>query len=230
LKGAIDTRIAEEQARQAKQQHQVKPTPRRRLQPQDGSTARVASQRRDSSATPTGRTNNPDPADFEPDFAIGGDESAPISRTATPLPEVTTNGNQEKPTPANTADGDDQPQSTEVHSESKEKEPASEKPPVTLQDLPAEVKARLRKLDKLENKYAELLKAYRAAHARVQTIEPFEATLRENTPLTSIAEPTALTEYLTQLNTKSGMVLDELKRVSGERDEYKVQRRPTLQS
>ena len=89
-----------------------------------------------------------------------------------------------------------------------------------LQDLPIEVKQRLKRLDKLESKYGELLKAYRAAHARVQAIEPFEATLRENTPLTSIGDPSALAEYLTQINTKSGMVLDELKRVSSERDDF----------
>lgn len=67
----------------------------------------------------------------------------------------------------------------------------------------------------------ELLKAYRAAHSRVLSIEPFEAALRENTPLTSIAEPKALTEYLNQMSLKSDMVIDELKRVTTDRDDYK---------
>ena len=56
------------------------------------------------------------------------------------------------------------------------------------------------------------------AHARVLTIEPFETTLRENTPLTSINDPKALVEYLNQVNLKGDMVLDELKKVSNERD------------
>jgi len=67
----------------------------------------------------------------------------------------------------------------------------------------------------------ELLRSYRVAHARVLTIEPFETSLRENTPLTSISDPKALVEYLNQVNLKGDMVLDELKRVSSERDTYK---------
>lgn len=67
----------------------------------------------------------------------------------------------------------------------------------------------------------ELLRSYRVAHARVLTIEPFETSLRENTPLASISDPQALVEYLNQVNLKGDMVLDELKRVSSERDTYK---------
>ena len=65
------------------------------------------------------------------------------------------------------------------------------------------------------------MKSYRVAHARVLLIEPFENSLRENTPLTSINDPAALVEYLNQTNLKGDMVLDELKRVSTERDKYK---------
>lgn len=67
----------------------------------------------------------------------------------------------------------------------------------------------------------ELLRSYRIAHARVTAIEPFENTLRENTPLTSINDPGAFVEYLNQLNLKGDMVLDELKRVSAERSTFK---------
>lgn len=106
-----------------------------------------------------------------------------------------------------------------------------------------EVRVKLRRLEKLEPRYqgmrfmgdyvskplltmswscyAELLRAYRIAHARVLSIEPFEAALRENTPLTSIGDPKALTEYLNQISLKGDMVLDELKRVTGDRDEYR---------
>jgi chromosome segregation ATPase len=68
---------------------------------------------------------------------------------------------------------------------------------------------------------AELLRSYRIAHARVTAIEPFEISLRENTPLTSINDPGALVEYLNQLNLKGDMVLDELKRVSVERTAFR---------
>jgi len=55
----------------------------------------------------------------------------------------------------------------------------------------------------------------------VLTIEPFETSLRENTPLTSIGDPKALVEYLNQVSLKGDMVLDELKRVSNDRDAFK---------
>ena len=55
----------------------------------------------------------------------------------------------------------------------------------------------------------------------MSTIEPFETTLRENTPLTTISEPGALVEYLNQLHLKGDMITDELKRVSKDRDSYK---------
>jgi chromosome segregation ATPase len=88
-------------------------------------------------------------------------------------------------------------------------------------DISTKVRIKLRKAERLEAKYHELLGAYRVAHARVQTIEPFEASLRENTPLTSINDPGALLEYLNQMTLKSDMVLDELKRVAAERDNYR---------
>jgi chromosome segregation ATPase len=89
------------------------------------------------------------------------------------------------------------------------------------EELPTEVRVRLRKMDRLESRYQDLLKAYRTAHVRVSLIEPFEASLRENTPLTSIQDPRALVEYLNQINLKGDMVLDELKRVTSERDDFK---------
>lgn len=66
-----------------------------------------------------------------------------------------------------------------------------------------------------------MLKSYRTAHARVLSIDHFENALRENTPLTSINDSAALVEYLNQINLKSDMVLDELRRVSSERDTFK---------
>lgn len=66
-----------------------------------------------------------------------------------------------------------------------------------------------------------MLRSYRIAHGRATSIEPFERALRENTPLTSIRDPDALIEYLNQLNLKGDMVMDELKRVSTEKEDLK---------
>lgn len=78
--------------------------------------------------------------------------------------------------------------------------------------------------------HVELLKSYRVAHARILTIEPFEAALREITPLTSISDPAALVEYLNQENLKGDMVKEELKRVSTERDNFKAELAQTKES
>ena len=99
--------------------------------------------------------------------------------------------------------------------------PRSASPAMRSTELPIEVRTKLRKLDRLEGRYQELLKAYKSAHTRVQQIEPFEASLRENTPLTSINDPSALVEYLNQTSLKTDMVVDELKRVSTDRESQK---------
>ncbi|EXJ55812.1 hypothetical protein A1O7_08742 [Cladophialophora yegresii CBS 114405] len=229
LKGAIDSRIAEEQARQrqaALSAQQAPRTPaRRRPQTQDGGSQRTASRRRDQQAS--GSTEKgPDPSEFEPEFAIGTDESAVPSRVATPQPEALDkekDQEKEKELPA-PEDGQLTPNVTEA-ADSKVSETNGTTNPTAghlrPQDLPTDVRVRLRKLDRMESKYADLLKAYRVAHARVQAVESFEASLRENTPLTSINDPNALVEYLNQINLKTDMVVDELKRVTADRDDYK---------
>lgn len=155
----------------------------------------------------------PDPAEFEPEFVIA--DSEPPSRAGTPRPALNRSESSTKETARDNEEartGDGQP----------------EKPPyddasATPQELPTDIRVKLRKLEKLESRYHELLRSYRIAHARVQTIDSFEASLRENTPLTSISDPRALVEYLNQLNLKGDIVLDELKRVSHDRDTYKEQ-------
>ncbi|KAI9808080.1 MAG: hypothetical protein M1826_004357 [Phylliscum demangeonii] len=94
-------------------------------------------------------------------------------------------------------------------------------PPKAAEPLSPEVRAKLRRLEKLEGKFTDLLRSYRVAHARVALIEPFETSLREYTPLTSINDPAALVEYLVHVNLKTDMVMTELKRVTAERDDYK---------
>jgi len=107
--------------------------------------------------------------------------------------------------------------------------PADRKPGIETDELPLETRRKLAKLETLTTRYQELLRNYRTAHAHVATIEPFEAALREHTPLTSIADPNALVEFLNQRSLQSEMVMNELKRVTAEqlalakeRDELKV--------
>lgn len=216
LKGAIDSRIAEEQAR-AKA---------------GTSTAGAPTISRSNSArteSPTKRTRpktkvvddglrGPDPSEFEAAFVIEDDDETPGStRIGTPVPTekresaIMAGGGSPAPAAAHNAD---------ILSEKPDRAPA---PPsaTSTPELPVEVRQKLRKLEKLETRYQELLRSYRIAHARAVSIEPFEKTLKENTPLVSISEPEALVEYLNQLNLRGDMVMEELKRVTSDRDLYK---------
>ncbi|KAF2650271.1 hypothetical protein K491DRAFT_707665 [Lophiostoma macrostomum CBS 122681] len=207
IKGAIDQRIAEEQAKQRSSASPSRtPSAPRRSSSRNLSPSKRPGKAKDadngSKAAPTGK--GPDPSTFETDFVIGEDDEP--SRAATPRPKEKTDA-----AAATSPEAKEKPEDGEAAMEDEKNTPPLEIPP--------EVQTRLRKLDKLEPKYSELLRSYRIAHARVTAIEAFEASLRENTPLTSISEPAAFVEYLGQLNVKSDMLMEELKRVSKERDE-----------
>ena len=181
------------------------------------------------SSAPAGA--DPDPSLFETEkVAEGSEPSIPHSTEATPLP-----------TQAPVKYGDineqvEEPQKDVQATQSQEQERGDQQ----VQDFPEDVKSKLRRLTKLESKYqgaeicvhsmdvslnlyrfTELLRAYRRAHARNSAIEPFESHLRESTPLTSINDPAALVEYLSQLNLRGDMVMEELKTVSKDRDDIK---------
>ncbi|MCJ1356291.1 MAG: hypothetical protein MMC33_006285 [Icmadophila ericetorum] len=215
IKGAIDSRIAEEQARQRAAQTPPsrsnstakRPAPRA-ASPSTTSSSRARSgEKKDEGAPQKG----PDPAEFEPEFVVG-DEDTP-TRSGTPLP-----GPVKGDVSTNQAAGEKLDTAGEGQSS---QEPAESGASSSAPELPMDVRVKLRKLDKLESRYRDLLRSYRIAHARVSVIESFETSLRENTPLTSINDPGALVEYLNQLKLKGDMVLDELKRVSSERDTFK---------
>ncbi|KAL8669381.1 MAG: hypothetical protein Q9168_006028 [Polycauliona sp. 1 TL-2023] len=216
LKGAIDSRIAEEQARQRSAL----------TSPPPSNASRKPSSRAESPATRVPRHNGPnrhngeasgkgpDPSDFEPEFVL--DDSDVLSRSSTPKPALARSDSSTKD-PLRTSGEEAQ------DAESTAGKASQDEPSATPQELPTDVRVKLRKLEKLESRYHELLRSYRVAHSRVQTIDTFEASLRENTPLTTISDPRALVEYLNQLNLKGDLVVDELKRVSHERDTYKQQ-------
>ncbi|THY91361.1 hypothetical protein D6C92_06318 [Aureobasidium pullulans] len=214
LDSFLDSKIAEEQARQKGQSGTSSPVKRT-----PSSAARRGVSRTESPNRPANRARadsnrgipakGPDPSEF-----VIEDDEAP-SRTATPNPAVIE---------ASASSSDQSATATN------ETEPAQSDAPVTdkaqgggkqPEELPQDVRQKLRKLEKLESRYTELLRSYRIAHARVTAIEPFEAALRENTPLTSIADPSALVEYLMQLNLKGDMVMEEYKKVTGEKDDIK---------
>ncbi|MCJ1476995.1 hypothetical protein MMC13_005666 [Lambiella insularis] len=214
LKGAIDSRIAEEQARQRNAQQSpsrsASGTKRTTSRSRAASPAVRATRSKPAESKTDGVIQKgPDPKDFEPEFLIEDEDI--VNGTEAPKPvELRDDG-----TPATEATTFSVLQNGEHRSD---KEKSLEQTGIDAsQELPTDVQVRLRKLERLESRYQDLLRSYRIAHARVSAIEPFENTLREHTPLTSINDPGALVEYLNQLNLKGDMVLDELKRVTTDR-------------
>lgn len=151
LKGAIDSRIAEEQARQ-RQATQQGPTQH---------PARSSSLRRSNSNTlsPAGRRprtpdiggdkpqgRGPDPAEFDPDVVVGEDD--PLSRSTTPHPPNEKDEAAQQP-PAENGDA--------AKGEKEGADPARDAKSAALTELPTEVRVRLRKLEKLEPKYSGIL-------------------------------------------------------------------------
>ena len=153
----------------------------------------------------------PDPKEFEQAFLIDDDEGSTRAGTPQPSEEKQLQDNVET----------DDAQGTPIALSKASAGPISN-PTTAAAELPPDVKIKLRKLERLEPKWQEFLRSYKIAHARVQEIEAFEAALRENTPLTSISDPGSLMEYLNQLKLKSDMVLDEMKRLTGEKDGLKI--------
>ncbi|KAI6780516.1 Golgin-like protein [Emericellopsis cladophorae] len=233
IRGAIDRTIAEEQARQKDQTSQgVSRSGSTSSRTSASGAKRPKPKSASNDASKADDAPNPDPAVFEAAFVI--DDSDDPSRAGTPKPQtseaggngldsVKDDGEEEKA--AEGADGKAQDDSEKKEGEKDESAKAQSKAADTAAapstELPPDIKQKLRKLEKLEATYPELLRSYRVAHRRATAIEPFERALRENTPLTSIGDPNALTEYLNQLNLRSDMVMQELKRVSAENDELK---------
>ncbi|KDB26151.1 hypothetical protein H109_02030 [Trichophyton interdigitale MR816] len=211
IRGAIDARIAEEQARQRASQETLSRSNSAARKSNNASPSQRTSRiKQDSSGIPA---RGPDPAEFDGETITGDDELTAETASSNQGSEKGGFGNS-----GQQAKGDAKEASTAGLKDG------------SMNELPTDIRVRLRRLDKPEARYQELLKAYRAAHARVLTIEPFETALRENTPLTSITDPRALTEYLNQISLKGDMVVEELKRVSSERDEFKAKVEATEKS
>ncbi|EME76946.1 uncharacterized protein MYCFIDRAFT_180596 [Pseudocercospora fijiensis CIRAD86] len=245
----LDNKIAEEQEKQKQDKQQKSGSPAKRT---PSNATRTTSGRTDSpSKRPSSRLRVPEGKDGSPakapdpdDFVIGDDESVnSLSRIPTPQPISKDGEGDER------KDGGKQDEG-QAEAGDKGKEKARD-----ADELPQEVQVKLRKLDALTAKYQgmltsrapslhrdwhllfysqnstciDLLRNYRTAHQRVAAIEPFEATLREHTSLTSIDDPGALIEFLHQRKQQTDMTMAELRRVFDkhqqtmkERDELKI--------
>ena len=143
LREAIDSRIAEEQARQKSAQDSLsRSNSARQPSSRNLSPSRRPNRPRRNTGTPV---RGPDPTEFEPEFTIGDDEAS--SRSATPQQDPPSSS---KGTPEQNA-GEDK-STAEESPNGKDAAPASETKQ-SPSELPAEVKVKLRKLSKMETRY-----------------------------------------------------------------------------
>jgi hypothetical protein len=183
IKGAIDRTIAEEQARQralleARQQQQAQQTTGTSAVRRSRSSSTAGGQSPARRARPTKKPSqdlsskdagdgaaNPDPAVFEAAFVIDDvDEAAAPSRTSTPsaADKEGTSDSGKQGTSSGTespANGTDTPASGNNEKTSKDTtNPGASSAPAAnpISELPPEIRARLRKLEKLEKTYPGL--------------------------------------------------------------------------
>ena len=146
LKGAIDSRIAEEQARQRSALTSPPPPNTARKSSSRAESPAKRALRPGASSKQNGETagKGPDPAEFEPEFVL--DHSDVPSRSVTPRPAPTRSESPTKDTAG------------EVAEEVRNGEETSEKvvqdgSAATSLELPTDVRVKLRRMEKLESRY-----------------------------------------------------------------------------
>ena len=88
---------------------------------------------------------------------------------------------------------------------------------IDLETLTPQVRAKMKKFAKYEEKYPLLLEAYKTEKRKSELIDMFEKLLSENTPISSISDAGVLIDYLKGLNEKTTMLNVEMRRLSREK-------------
>ena len=138
LRDAIDSRIAEEQARQKSAQDNIERSNSARRPPGRNQSSRP----RRNTGTPV---RGPDPKEFEGEFTIGDDESIRSGTPRADTPEAASEVSASNEGESQMAEG--------KPAETPEKETGETEPKEAPAVLPPDVRAKLRRLDKLESRY-----------------------------------------------------------------------------
>lgn len=88
---------------------------------------------------------------------------------------------------------------------------------IKFSSLPPEIRSRLVKYVKYENKYPSLYNAYKIEKKKSSLIKAFENMLQEQTPCSSIGELDGVRDYLRSLTSKSDMLTSELANITKEK-------------
>ncbi|KAG7821908.1 hypothetical protein KL928_000383 [Ogataea angusta] len=92
---------------------------------------------------------------------------------------------------------------------------------IKYMDLPPEIRSRMRKFVKYDEKYPILFEAYKAEKRKTVVIQAFEAMLRELTPCSSIGEIDAVRDYIGGLKSKTAFLESELRQAVAKEAESK---------
>ncbi|KAG7895647.1 hypothetical protein KL936_000355 [Ogataea polymorpha] len=92
---------------------------------------------------------------------------------------------------------------------------------IKFMDLPPEIRSRMRRFIKYDEKYPLLFEAYKAEKRKTVVIQAFEAMLRELTPCSSIGEIDAVREYIGGLKSKTAFLESELRQAVAKEAERK---------
>ncbi|ANZ74580.1 BA75_00968T0 [Komagataella pastoris] len=87
---------------------------------------------------------------------------------------------------------------------------------IHFNELPTEIRARLKKFVKYEQKYPLLLDAYKTEKAKSEIVHAFESTLQEITPLQTIGEIEQFKDFISNMNQKAKLMDEELRAKTGE--------------
>lgn len=86
-------------------------------------------------------------------------------------------------------------------------------------DLPKEIQAKLKKFEKYEQKYPLLLNAYKNEKLKSEQFDKVQQILTENTPIASVDDHESLITFFQNVEMKTTMLNDEIKRLTTEQSE-----------
>ncbi|ODQ78981.1 hypothetical protein BABINDRAFT_162063 [Babjeviella inositovora NRRL Y-12698] len=108
------------------------------------------------------------------------------------------------------------PETAEMAQPEDDRSPEADLEPEIPEVVTPEIKSKLKKFSKYEDKYPRLLEAYKVEKMKSSLIAQFEGVLKEYTPVNSISEVGSLVEYLDGLTAKTEMLNEEMRRLTAE--------------
>ncbi|BFZ57222.1 Golgin imh1 [Savitreella phatthalungensis] len=140
--------------------------------------------------------------------------SSPRNSTSIERPSATVIASANDPTAADTQDEQDDADGdgTELSGARDQQLSDNINAAVTATELPVDVRKKLARLDKMEDKYPALLKAYRGLQGVEAQVKVFEKALAELTAASSIADVEAFQQWATNSTLKGDMAMEELRK------------------